>query len=152
MGTPRWISMSLARALCSVRPKVSGSLPEVRDIEELCDGRNVRFAIRAVESFGHVEEEIDVGVGKTLCEIADGLECITTSPNALNASATAAIVSGSSHSTTRRLVRLETTRPWGRWSYRHQVVFDCKRALFAKELQTEFLLRHTLRNACEIAQ
>jgi hypothetical protein len=57
----------------------------------------VRLAIRAVETFGDVEDDIGASGAESFREFFGRLEGIT-SPNAESAVATAAIVSAESHS------------------------------------------------------
>ncbi len=48
--------------------------PRVRDVQVLADRRNERFAILAVEPFGHVEHEVGPGEGELLREGPIGFE------------------------------------------------------------------------------
>src|SRR5207247_734766 len=51
-----------------------GIASRVRDVEELADRRHVGLAIRAVESFGDVEDDVGSRVAEVLWKVGGGLE------------------------------------------------------------------------------
>ncbi len=83
VGTPRCERISLARPLWRARLQRQRVRGVAGHAEELADGRDVRLAVGAVESFGDVEDEVgpeqreprgEAGVGLEAVDLADRAE------------------------------------------------------------------------------
>ena len=74
LGIPRAVRTSFVRALVEAERERERVAAGVRDVEEFADRGNVGLAIRAVETFGDVEDDVGASGAESFGEFFGRLE------------------------------------------------------------------------------